>query len=101
MRRDYETRTLTEADPRGAFALQVSAKDDLISIMEEFSFLSSRKNNWLSTATGQLEHASSRPRVGPRNGPAGEEIAGPKIAAVAGVMREHLSGGPVHVRQRG
>ena len=101
MRRDYETRTLTEADPRGAFALQVSAKDDLISIMEEFSFLSSRKNNWLSTATGQLEHASLRARFGARNSAAGEEIPGPEIAAVAGVMREHLSWGPVHVRQRG
>ena len=52
MRRDYEARTLTEPDPRGSFALQVSAKDDLISIMEEFPFLSGRKNNWLGTATG-------------------------------------------------
>ena len=61
MRRDYEARTLTEPDPRGSFALKVSAKDDLISIMEEFPFLSSRQNNWLSTATGQFEHGSSRP----------------------------------------
>ena len=68
--------------------------------MQKFAFFPRRQNDRICSAPRELEQASLRARLGPGNSAAGEEVARQEVAAVAGVVGEHLRGRPVHVRQR-
>src|SRR5580692_10465073 len=93
-RRDHAA-ALAEADAGAARAIAVGAEDDLVAVLQEAARLAVRQGDRIAAARGELEQAAAALVLRPRAGAAAHEVADLEVAAVAGVMRDHLRDRPV------
>src|SRR5215469_14854154 len=77
-----------------------AAEGNFIAIVEETARLSVRQYERLRTAGGQFEKTAPTRWLRPGYGAGADQVADLKIAAIAGVMRDHLRESPVHQRGR-
>lgn len=95
--RKNSSATFAKADAGVAFALAPAAKDDFVAVFEEFALFAVGELEGFGAAFSSLEQAAGRVRRGAGDGSGGEQVAGAEVAAVAGVVGEHLGGSPVEV----
>ena len=92
-----DSSALAERDTGQAFAFAEAAQDDLVAVGEEFAEVAGGQAEGDGAALGDFEHAALRAGMWAGDGAAGQDVSGEQIAAVAGVVREHLREGPVEV----
>src|SRR5580693_413391 len=100
-RRQENRAAFAETDARIILFGAKAFEDDLVAVLDEAALLTGRQRDRLAPARGKLKKAAPAFLLRPGHGAGADEIAGDKIAAVAGVMRDHLRHGPIRRRERG
>src|SRR5579871_4379084 len=85
---------LAEADAHGAFLGAVAAEDDLVAVFDEAALLAAGQIERLAAAGGEFEQAAPARFLRTRHRTRSEQVADLQVAAVAGVVRDHLRDGP-------
>src|SRR5579872_4538081 len=93
----YQPTALPKADPRYSFALAPALQNHLVAIFKELPLLAIRQNQRLCAALCTLQQRSDRFRCCSRYGAGGQQVPWTQIAAVAGVMGQHLCRRPVQI----
>src|SRR6202030_4535716 len=96
-RRQNHRTAFAEADARITGLSAKAAEDDLIAVLDEAALLAARQFERLAAARGELEEAAPARFLRARYGARSDQIADLEIAAVAGLMRDHLRDGPIHL----
>src|ERR1700680_3426729 len=100
-RRRQDNRTaFAEADPRIAGFGAKAAEDDLIAVFDKTAFLAARQIERLAAACGEFQETSPARILRARYGARSDQVADLEIAAVAGLVGDHLRDGPIHQRER-
>ena len=99
-RRQQHRAAFAEADARIILFGAKAFEDDLVAVLDEAALLAGRQRDRLAPARGKFEEAAPAILLRPGHGARADEIADDEIAAVAGVMRDHLRHGPIRRRER-
>src|ERR1700720_1415623 len=100
-RRQDHRPAFAEADARITGLGAKAAEDDLVAVFDEAAFLAARQLKRLSAARGEFEETAPTRFVGARHRARSDQIADLEIAAIAGLVRDHLRDGPIHRGERG
>src|SRR3984893_10025276 len=100
-RRQNHRAALAEADARIAGFCAKAAEDDFVAIFDEAALLAARQFERLAAARGELEETTPARFLRTRHRALSDQVADIEIAAVAGLVRDHLRDGPIHLRERG
>src|SRR5438552_5287266 len=95
----HDAGTAAKSNSRVASTLTESADRDLIPVGEKQARFTVWQRQRPQTP-GNLQEAPPGAVVRSRYRAAGNQIAGPQVAAVARMMRHHLSHRPIHVAER-
>src|SRR5271163_4074173 len=95
----YNAAAFAEADAGEAGFFAVGAEDDFVAVQKEGALFAVGELDWVGSALGDFEEAALRAWVWAGDGSAGEEIAFDQIAAVAGVVGDHLGECPIEVAE--
>src|SRR3954466_15951776 len=96
-RRQHGAPALAEADRREALSAGAGAQEHLVAVLEKASLFTGLEAHRPLSTLGGFEQAAAASLIGCRDRARAEEIARPEIAAVAGVVRNHLRDRPIHV----
>src|SRR5215469_4900384 len=99
-RGQHERPALAEADPCATGFGAETAETDLIAVFQKTALLAVRQGEWLRTAGGQFKKTAPARWLRPGYGAGADQVSDLKIAAIAGVMRDHLRKSPIHQRGR-
>src|SRR5215469_3026956 len=89
-----------EADPGMTRLGANCAEADLVAVFDKRALFSARQRQRLRTAGGELQQTGPARWLRPGYRAGADQVADLEIAAIAGVMRNHLGEGPVHLRGR-
>src|SRR5262245_49475646 len=95
LRRDHHVPAGPEADAGEAFAFGVGGEEDLVAVFEVGAGLPAGKREGVAAAVGDLQQAAVAPGPGAGDRAGSDEVAGLEVAAVGGVVGDHLGEGPV------
>src|SRR5579884_2481106 len=98
-RRDNRAAALAQPDAAETGTFAPAAQDHFIAVFKEGALLATPKRDRLLPAFSQLQQTARAFAFRTGNGAAGQQIAGAQIAAVAGMVRDHLCRSPVHVAE--
>src|SRR3954465_10363501 len=96
-RRQPGAPALAEADRREALSAGAGAQEHLVAVLKKASLFTGLEAHRPLSTLGGFEQAAAASLIGCRDCARAEEIARPEIAAVAGVVRNHLRNRPIHV----
>src|ERR1700675_2151639 len=99
-RRQNNGAAFTEANARIAGFCAKAAKDDLVAVFDKTAFLAARQFERLAAARAEFKEAAPARFLRPRHRARSDQVADLEIAAVAGLVRDHLRDGPIHQRER-
>src|ERR1700691_1556864 len=99
-RRQDHRAAFAEADARKARLGAKAAGDDLGAVLDETALVAGRHWDRLASARREFEETAPARFVRAGTGARAEEVADREIAAVAGMMGDHLRDGPVRCRER-
>src|SRR5580700_8241252 len=94
-RREHGASALAETYACRAFAAAVPTQNDFVTVFQEPSALAVRQVQGLRATVCELEQASPTRLVRTRYGSGPEQVTRDQVAAVAGVMRNHLRDRPI------
>src|SRR5208282_5436395 len=92
-RRQDDGAAFAEADPGVAGLCAKAAKDDFVAVFDEAARLAARQRDRVAAAAGDFEETAPARLLRARDGARSDQIADANVAAVAGVMRDHLRDG--------
>src|SRR6185503_2798543 len=99
-RRHDHAAAFAEADAGAPRALAMGAEDHLVAVLQKAARLAVRQRDRLAPARGELEQTAAALVLRARAGAAAHQVADLEVAAVAGVMRDHLGDRPVDGGER-
>src|SRR6185437_10498274 len=97
----HQAARFAEADPRASGPLAPAAKDHPVAVLQESTCLAALETYRALASRGQLEQRAGLVGLRARLSAAAEEVSGLEIAAVDGVVRDHLCDRPVAVAEVG
>src|SRR5580700_3083522 len=100
-RRQNHRAAFAEADAPIAFFRAKAAEDDLVAVFDKTALLAARQIERLAAARGEFQETAPTRFLRARHCARSDQIADLEIAAVAGLVRDHLRDGPIHQRERG
>ena len=81
-----------------AGAVGAGVEGDFVAVFEEFAGFAVGQGEGFAAAAGDFHQGAPVGGFGAGDGSGAEEVAGVEVAAVAGVVGDHLGGGPVEVQ---
>src|SRR5262245_2256615 len=93
----HDSAAFAETDARKAVACAIAAEDDLVAVLKEAALLTARQFKRLASARREFEEAAPALAARPGCSTGTNQIADHQIAAITGVMRQHLGDRPIHV----
>src|SRR6266404_5350829 len=100
-RRQCASAQIAKADAHRARKLAIASHDDRISILEKTAYFAIRQCKRLRCSVGQLEQRPRLVRFWPGLRASTKEIAWLQVAAIDGVMRNHLRDRPIRMPEAG
>src|SRR3954470_13322475 len=86
-----------EAQGPTSLAAGYGVKDHRVAVLQETPFLARGEPDRVFAAAGGFEQAAEARVLGRGDRARSEQVARPQIAAVGGVVRDHLRHGPIHM----
>src|SRR5688572_395201 len=88
---------LAEANPSESFAIAIAAQRHLVGIDEVAAFFPARQRQRLASIRRQFEETAAAVVLGAGDRAGSKDVASAQVAAVAGVVRQHLCDRPIQL----